>query len=89
MDVPAKYQNLEALRPTKGKPRNEREELMEQFLEQLNPSRLQIGLSKMSHGRLAKIFEKVPTSDLYPFLNNCKKSKTFSGYFWWSVKGKK
>lgn len=89
MNIPEKYQNLDNLLPLNGKPRNEREELLNQFLEKLNPSRLTMGLKAMTHGRLAKIFEKVPTPDLYPFFNDCMKAKTFSSLFWWRIKGKK
>ena len=85
MEIPTTY---ELKFRTAAKPRNEREEMLDKFLSRLNPPRLKDGIPALSYGRLARIFEKVPTTDLYPFFKECEQARNFSGLFWYKVKGK-
>lgn len=84
LDLLAKY-NITA----SGSPRNEREELLGKFLERLNPSRVKDGLPVLTIGRMVKLFEGVPTSDIYPFFKSCEGARSFSRLFWSLIKPKK
>lgn len=37
---------------------------------------------------LALILRHCPTTDLHPFFKQCEEARSFSRYFWWSVKRK-
>ncbi len=63
-----------------------RSDLLDRFLERLNPPRLAAGYRPLSHGRLAAMFKGVPTGDLYPFFKDCERANDFSRFFWWSFK---
>jgi len=45
-------------------------------------------LRQASLAEIAIILRHCPTQDLYPFLRECEKAKTFGAYFWWAVKGR-
>jgi len=77
MDIPKVYLQKFA-RSTQRKPRTEREELLDKFLARLTPSRFKKGLKLITHALLAGKFQGVPTSDLYPFYNECDEAKNFS-----------
>jgi hypothetical protein len=87
MDIPTSY--TEKFRPRarlKNQPRNEREELLDRFLSRLNPPRVDNGFKTMSHARIAKVLEKVPTADLHAFYRQCDGADSFSRLFWFKVK---
>lgn len=64
----------------------ERGEIFRKFLDTLNPSRKKMGLRPLSFSRVAKIFEGVPTSDLYYVDSVCTKADNYSKMFWWLTK---
>lgn len=72
----------------KGEPRNEREELLDKFLAKLNLARIGTAYAPLTIGRLVKILEGVPTKDLYAFLRDCERARSFSKYFFWALKPK-
>lgn len=63
----------------------ERGELMKQFITNLNPSRRMKRLPPLSYARMGKLFESIPTKDLYYLLRVCEDSKNFSARFWWEL----
>ena len=89
MEITTDYlEKIRARRDQKGKPRSEREELLELFLHRLNAARILENYPKLTHGRLAKALQGVPTGDLYPFYKQCDQARHFSRFFWWSLKPK-
>lgn len=88
MDIPIKYRELEKLRVKKGSPRNEREEQIDNFFAAINRQRQEDGYTRISYGRLLKMFEKVPTQDLYPFFKRCQEYGNFNKAFFGSFKKK-
>ncbi|HVM73962.1 MAG TPA: hypothetical protein VMU13_03750 [Candidatus Paceibacterota bacterium] len=66
----------------------ERGELMKYFLSYLNPGRVNDGLPKMTMGHLGKLFEKIPTKDLYYLKRVCNDAPNFSKKFWWEINPK-
>lgn len=65
---------------------SERGELLDKFLERLNPPRVAAGFRKLSHGFLAKKLEGVPTDDLYAFYKECERAHSFSRWFWYKLR---
>jgi hypothetical protein len=66
----------------------ERGELMRYFLSNLNPGRMGDGLPKMTMGHIGKLFEKIPTKDLYYLKRVCSDAPNFSKKFWWEISPK-
>ena len=66
----------------------ERGELMKYFLANLNPNRMNEGLPKITMGRLGKLFQSIPTKDLYYLKRVCSDAPNFSKKFWWEVNPK-
>ena len=61
---------------------------MDSFMVRLNWQRVADGFRPMSHSRLGKVLERIPTGDLYAFYRKCDGAKNFSRYFWWALKPK-
>jgi hypothetical protein len=59
----------------------ERGELMKYFLSMINPGRMNDGMPKVTMGHLGKIFQQIPTKDLYYLKRICKR-------FWWELNPK-
>lgn len=90
MEIQNDYlEKIRARRVQKGLPRSEREEMLELFLHRLNAARVLENYPKLTHPRLAKALQGVPTGDLYPFYKQCEAARHFSRFFWWSLKPQK
>ena len=61
----------------------ERGELMKYFLSHLNPGRMSDGMPKMTMGHIGKLFQNIPTKDLYYLKRVCSDAPNFSKKFWW------
>jgi len=79
MEISSTY--IEKFRPAAvskiGKPRSEREEQLDIFLARLNASRITDGYPKLTHARLAKMLERIPTGDLYAIYKKCETYRSF------------
>lgn len=74
----------------KGRSRaTERGELLKYFMDQLNVSRGQDGLPRLTMPRMGRILVAIPTGDLYYLKSVCDQAKDFSKKFWWEVSPKK
>ena len=83
--------------PKKRTRETERGELMEYFVKKLNRSRMPDGFSPVTMPRMGKIFEGIPTKDLYYLKRVCDDaylrarakdqngSSSFSKRFWWEL----
>jgi hypothetical protein len=68
---------------------SERGELLDKFLERLNPSRIQAGYKPYNHARLSVMLQHLKTDELYPFYRQCEQAGIpFSAFFHWSLKPK-
>lgn len=66
-----------------------RGEMLDKFLEKLNPSREAAGYKPYNHARLSVLLAHVPTDDLYSFYRQCETANIpFSAYFHWALKAK-
>ncbi len=78
--------------PTKKSRATERGELMRYFQKELNRARARDGLPILSMPRMGKIFELIPTKDLYYLKSVCDDAASrggeFSKRFWWELKPK-
>lgn len=63
----------------------ERGELMRYFVDRLNATRLSDGYARITMPRMGKIFEKIPTKDLYALKSMCDRAPNFSKKFWWEM----
>lgn len=76
--------------------RTERGELLKQFLEQINMSRLGTHYKQVSIAKIGMDVAHIPTKDLYYLLSICKDAGTrakrydqgFAKMFYWSIKVK-
>ena len=80
-----------ALPPAKvSKHANERGELFDYFLSVLNPTRKDAGYPPLTHPRLGKELEKIPTKDLYALMSSMKdisrRGGNPSSYFWYAIR---
>lgn len=66
----------------------ERGELMRYFCQKINVARIRDGLPAVSMGRMGKMFQKIPTKDLYYIKKVCDDSTNFSKKFWWLMNPK-
>lgn len=80
-----KHIKIELTRKLERDRRTERGELMKYFCSRINPNRIQEGLPKVTMSRMGKLFEKIPTKDLYYLKSVCDKSKNFSAKFWYEL----
>jgi hypothetical protein len=72
-------------RAASQKRETERGELMKYFCDRLNPDRVRDGYPKISIGRMGKLFQDIPTKDLYYLKRVCDDAKNFSKKFWWEM----
>lgn len=81
------FQNYKIVTHT-NKRRSERGDLINLFLETLNPPRIEHGLKLLNPAFLSMKFSsiKLSTPDMYRFYKDCQRSNNFSRYFWWSMK---
>ena len=67
---------------------SERAELIQKFLNKLNPPRLEVGLKPLNVVFISTILSysnlKSP-HDIYAFYRKCEAAKSFSKYFWWAL----
>jgi hypothetical protein len=79
--------------PTKKSRATERGELMKYFRAELNRGRVRDGLLPLTMPRMGKIFEAIPTKDLYFLKSVCdqhaERGGDFSKRFWWEIDPKK
>lgn len=71
------------------KRRTQRGDLLDEFLNELNPPRVESGYKELSHAWLSKILKdkKITNEEsMYVFYQECKRSNNFSKYFWWKLK---
>lgn len=91
MELPANY--LNKFRPAaakkSGAPRNARDEMLDVFAARLNASRIVDGYAKLSHARVAKMLEGIPTEDLHAFYARCETYKSFGAGFHYELKPRK
>jgi len=66
----------------------ERGELMKYFLSHINPGRINDGMPKVTMGHLGKLFQQIPTKDLYYLKRVCSDAPNFSKKFWWEINPK-
>lgn len=68
--------------------RTERGDLIEQFLNKLNPDRARVGLKPLSFAFISKFFKdrNMDTHEIYCFYKDCERAAHFSKYFWWACK---
>jgi hypothetical protein len=69
--------------------KTERGELMRFFVRHLNYARRSDGLPPITMGRIGRILEGIPTTDLYYLQSVCSRAKNFSKKFWWEIDPKK
>lgn len=78
------------LKNTKSRLRQtERGELMQYFIDRINPGRIRDGLPKIAMARMGKILEQIPTKDLYYLKRICDDSPNFSKRFFYELDPKK
>jgi len=81
-------------RPERKRTREtERGELMRYFQTELNRARHRDGLPPLTMPRMGKLFELIPTKDLYYLKSVCdqavERGGDFSKRFWWEIDPKK
>ncbi len=66
-------------------------DMLNKFLDKLNPDRVSNNFSPLAIGRLAGELKraKYATSQLYAFYQECERAKNFSSYFWFRIKERK
>ncbi len=77
-----------ALPVKKSKITNERQFVIQEFLERLNQDR-KPPYKKLTAGFVASKMSMLSLSQLKIFLGDCKYAKNFSKYWWWSINPKK
>lgn len=74
-------------KPEPKRRRTERGELVDWFLMELNPSRVEKGYPPLSHGRLSFMLSGIPTKDLYALqskMRDAEKCETSAGIVFWA-----
>jgi hypothetical protein len=86
---------MERIKPTLPKPtattaRSEREELMQKFLNRINPSRDAMRLKPLTAASFNKLVEGWgTTSNLYWLYGECDRARNFSKMFWYKIRQSK
>lgn len=76
--------------PPPSKARTEREQLVQDFLDTLNPSRIQKGLKPLSHARFNQLVAGWGSkSNLYWLWGECSRANNFGALFWHIVNSAK
>jgi hypothetical protein len=74
----------------KGSPRNARQAIVQEVLDQVNPGRLESGYKILTHAALETRYTgRLSLFDLQWHVQECKKSKHFSKAFFGGLKAKK
>jgi hypothetical protein len=89
--VPIKAKRFDAsqkeYRVVEGNRGSARGEILEKFLDRLNPAREAGGYEPYTVQRIAVLLAHVPTDDLYVFYKQCDQAGIpFGAYFHWSLK---
>jgi len=74
--------------PEKKTITNERQLVLKEFLDILNPQRIKDGFPPLTPQRLGVMFAGISTHDLKVFMSDCRYAKNFSKYFWYKLKNK-
>lgn len=78
MELPTDYlEKIRRRRVEKNLPRNERDEMLELFLARLNAGNIADGYPKITHARVAKMLEGIPTGDLFAVYKKCDSYRKF------------
>lgn len=65
---------------------SERAMLIGQFVDKLNPARVQRGYKPLTAAHVGVLLQGIPTADLYYLDSSCKRAKSYSACWWASVK---
>jgi hypothetical protein len=67
--------------------RTQRGDLIEEFMRNINPSRVEQKMKPLAYGYFAKVFADKSDHLLFAFLQECKKSKIgFGKHYWTQIK---
>lgn len=81
--------NLERYTKPTTKATSKRAHLLEQFLDKLNPSRMEAGFPELKPARIGMMLSHLSDDDIYFFFRNCEQYKGgFSKCFFGSLKKK-
>ena len=67
---------------------NERQLVLKDFLDRLNPPRIKAGYKPYKPAYMGMKLSHLNTQDLYFFLSECKHANNFSKYFHWALRVK-
>jgi hypothetical protein len=67
-------------------PTSSRAEIVALFVEKLNQARQGTKFKPVTPRQVAVKLAHVPERDLYPFYKECSGAKSFSAFFWWSLR---
>jgi hypothetical protein len=83
--------DLSRFKVVKGNRGSARGDLLDRFLERLNPPRKEAGYKPYTHARLSLMLQHITAiDDLHAFYDQCDKAGIpFSAYFHWALKPKK
>lgn len=83
-------QRIQSVTPRKSRI-TEYSEIVQKFLDELNPSRVLKGLPPVTYPIMGFHLKRARMSlkSLYPFYEECRRAKNFSAYFWWYLKERK
>lgn len=70
----------------KDKITNERQSVIKQFVERLNTERRGTKYPELAPSAVAVKLSHLSLQDLYFLLKRANQAKSFSSYFWWSIK---
>lgn len=79
------------LQETKRTRRTERGDLLDLFLNRLNPERTRSGYKPLSVAFLSRFFSErhMSVPQIYQFYRDCERANDFSKYFWYMTKVQK
>lgn len=83
--------NLDRFKVVQGNRGSARGDILDRFLERLNPPRVASGFKAYTHARLSLLLQHIKGADeLEAFYKQCDKAGIpFSAFFHWSIKVKK
>lgn len=85
-----KVPSLESFHPKeKSKITSERQLILKDFLDQLNPPRIAACMKPLTPGFLGMKMRHMTTSELKVFFGECRYSQNFSKHWWWRLDVKK
>lgn len=69
----------------------ERGDLIDQFLDQLNPQRMMMGMKPLTPAFLSMKFSsaRMTIPHIYQFFKDCQRAQNFSAYFWYAMRPKR